>query len=392
MYVKVRGYQYQRGFIDVILYGALFVFSVMTWLLYQQDLERFKDDSANQAGVYAAQFKHALQSKLSQDGVGIATGTFIGTAWLKDSATCASGTGTMQHLPCTFPDTIAFGLSYSTTVSVAGGIATLQTSLGAPVYRGDVKPSISGRIVAAINGANSAYSTPITQVYFVANHNLVTGAITMTVTNSQNLDYLKPDGSVFPTANFDWNNYDISNVNSLSANTVNANSFAGSSASITGGVTAGSVSANSVTASSFIFNSSAAIGGACNSGEVGISSAPELLICDGGSFASAISASTPAAYNVSGSILNGLTPGDVFLVNVNGVTAYRGTRWATLTGVRITNCGSLTLARQSNRYLDWPDGVTSHSASFVITVPASGCIRGFTDGGSAMNLSAIQVL
>jgi len=221
MYVKMRGYRYQRGFIDVILYGALFVFSVMTWLLYQQDLERFKDDSANQAGVYAAQFKHALQSKLSQDGVGIAAGTFTGTAWLKDSATCTSGTGTMQHLPCTFPDNIAFGLSYTTVVSVSGGIVTMQTALGAPTYRGDVKPSISGRIVAAINGANSAYSTPITQVYFVANHDLVTGAITMTVTNSQSLDYLKPDGTVFPTANFNWNNYDINNVGTLSATTAN---------------------------------------------------------------------------------------------------------------------------------------------------------------------------
>jgi hypothetical protein len=274
MYVKVRGYRYQHGFIDVILYGALFVFSVMTWLLYQQDLERFKDDSANQAGVYAAQFKHALQSKLSQDGVGIATGTFAGTAWLKDSATCTSGTGTMQHLPCTFPDTIAFGLSYSTTVSVAGGIATLQTSLGAPVYRGDVKPSISGRIVAAINGANSAYSTPITQVYFVANHNLVTGAITMTVTNSQNLDYLKPDGSVLPTANFDWNNYDISNVRTLNAETI----------STTGDITAAGdiTSAGQTVSQSYIFSSSVSVGSACSGRQINVDSTGNVVSCVSG--------------------------------------------------------------------------------------------------------------
>lgn len=271
---RQRFLTHQRGYLAPVVFGAILVFSTLSWILVQQQIASTRDDAANQTGVYAAQFKHALQSKLSQDGVGIATGTFTGTAWLKDSATCAAGTGSMQHLPCAFPDTLAFGLSYSTVVSVAGGIVTLQASLGAPVYRGGVKPSIAGRIVSAINGANSAYSTPITQVYFVANHDLVTGAITMSVTNSQSLDYLKPDGSVLPTANFDWNNFDISGVNTLTANAVTGNS-----ASFTGNVNAGSMSS-----SSYVFNSPITIGNSCTGLRIHVDSSGNPASCIGGTW------------------------------------------------------------------------------------------------------------
>jgi hypothetical protein len=285
---RQRSFKKQRGFLAPVVFGAILVFSTLSWILVQQQIANTRDDSANQAGVYAAQFKHALQSKLTQDGVGITTGTFIGTAWLKDSATCTSGTGTMQHLPCTFPDTIAFGLSYSTTVSVAAGIVTLQTSLGAPVYRGDVKPSISGRIVAAINGANSAYSTPVTQVYFVANHDLVTGAITMTVTNSQNLDYLKPDGSVLPTANFDWNNYDINNVGTLSADTINADN-----------ISANTQRNNTTETTSLIMRGFVGVGSSCSGRQINVDASGNIVSCVGGVWISPASSPTTYAYNYS---------------------------------------------------------------------------------------------
>lgn len=211
----------QYGGLEVIAFAVLLLFSTISMLYVVQQMEQFSDSAANQSGVYAAQFKHALQSKLTQDGAAIVTGTFNGTSWLKDSLTCSIGTGSLQHLPCTFPDTLNFGLSYSTVVTVSGGIATLTTTLGAPNYRGQVKPSIAGRIVAAINGASNAYSTPITQAYFVADHNITTGVITIVVTSSASLDYLRPNGSVLPTDDFNWNDNDLTGVDNFSTNTTN---------------------------------------------------------------------------------------------------------------------------------------------------------------------------
>ncbi|ODS23568.1 hypothetical protein AB835_08115 [Candidatus Endobugula sertula] len=243
---SVCSFKKQKGAIEAIGYAMILVFSTLTWLWIQQQMEQFKDSAADQSGVYAAQFKHALQSKLTQDGVGITTGTFTGTAWLKDSATCTAGTGTLQHLPCAFPDNLNFDLSYSTVVTVSGGIATLTTSLGAPMYRGQANSSIAGRIVSAINGANSAYSTPVTQAYFVASHDMSTGVITITVTSSANLDYLRPDGTVLPTADFNWNGNGITGIDNLSSNTLSTTTINTSSLTATGSLNSSSLSTGTV--------------------------------------------------------------------------------------------------------------------------------------------------
>lgn len=387
----------QRGFLAPVAFGAILVFSALSWMLVQQQMESAKDDAANQAGVYAAQFKHALQSKLSQDGVGIATGTFTGTDWLKDSATCTAGTGSMQHLPCAFPDAIAFGLSYSTTVSVAGGIATLQTSLGAPVYRGDVKPSIAGRIVSAINGANSAYSTPITQVYFVANHDLVTGAITMTVTNSQNLDYLKPDGSVFPTANFDWNNYNISNVNTLSANTVSANSLSGNSASITG-----SVSAGSVTASSYIFNSSVTVGTVCSGLQIRVDASGNPTSCVSGIW-TASGGSEVFTRSLGVNIGNGSVyvhpAGETPLALTVSIYTYGGSnregsavvRWFNSSGALIRNYERISSTNEGNGN-DGGSGMPDRELATIQFIPTAQRLQFSTYGSNSFSGRIISVM
>lgn len=295
----------QRGFFAPIAFGMILVFSTVTWLFTEQQIQRFKDDAADQSGVYAAQFKHALQSKLTQDGAGITTGTFTGTAWLKDSATCTGGTSSLQHLPCAFPDSLNFGLSYSTVVTVSGGIATLTTSLGAPTYRGEASPSIAGRIVSAINGANSAFSTPITQAYFVATSDATTGAITITVTSSANLDYLHPNGSVLPTGDFNWNGNDITNIADLSATgTISSGSTITSPAvTATGSITTPIIfDANNPTfrvdpsgtsinetqrnntteTTSLIMRSAVSVGGACSGRQINVDASGNVVSCVGG--------------------------------------------------------------------------------------------------------------
>jgi competence protein ComGC len=132
------------------------------------------------------------------------------------------------------------------------------------------------------------------------------------------------------------------------------------------------------------------LGAPCLTGQIGVSSTPQLLVCQSGAWAVGESPPvTPLRYIRTGSSINGMIRGQSAIVSVYGLTAARGTGTETLRAVRLTNCGSSTLASTRSLAMNWPDGSALHGSTFNIVVPASGCVRGFTDGGAALNMSAI---
>jgi hypothetical protein len=362
----------EKGYTTITLILGLLVVSIIITSQTQKDVFEGRKTIALISGKMASQYKQAVRALVATDGISMATGTFNGTNWLKDSGTCMGATGTRPFLPCDFKNSLNIGLTYSTVVSVSGTTVTASTDLGIPTIGGIAEPKFSGYIVDGINAGTDDLVPAITQTYYIADNDPLTGRVTFEVSNSEeNLEFIKRDGTVLPTADFDWNNNDIINIANLSAN---------------------SVDASSVETDHLRLTSNSVLGSSCNAGELGISSAQELLICDGGSFVSVNRSTTPTTYNVSGPILNGLTPGDVLFVSVYGITRNRGTEIQTMTSVRLTNCGSSTLARTGTARYNWHDGSAPQSASFAVTVPASGCVRGYTDNGNAMNISAVQIL
>lgn len=87
-----------------------------------------------------------------------------------------------------------------------------------------------------------------------------------------------------------------------------------------------------------------------------------------------------------------LTPGATYWINVYGIATNKGTGTATLGRVGVRECsGSSWLATTPLISVDWPDGNPPQSASFVITVPSTGCIRGVTGIGAAMHMSGFRL-
>ncbi len=198
---------------------ALAAFSTLGFVYSQNAMHQANIESAHRAGVMGSQFKQALRALIVNDGAGIATGTFTGVGWLKDSGSCAGATGSSRYLPCEFPNFLPLNLAYQTVVTSVGGVVTATVTFGVPSLGGNTAPTLAGEVVAAINGTALDYSTPATQTYYAASNDVTTGAITMIVTNApENLEFLKRDGSVLPTADFDWNNFSIRNVDDVELN------------------------------------------------------------------------------------------------------------------------------------------------------------------------------
>ncbi|MGM8229165.1 hypothetical protein ACSV5M_21490 [Cellvibrio sp. ARAG 10.3] len=289
----------QGGYLQITAAVALIVFGTLMAIQTREMVNKSRSDSAEMAGVLAAQFKHALRAMIAERGTGAPTGTFTGVSWLKRSGSCAGATGSAAYLPCEFPQHLPLGLSYRTVVSVSSSTVTASVQLGAPSASGEVWPHLAGIIVTAINGASNDYVTPATQTYHVASHHLTSGAIAMTVSNApENLEFLKKDGTVRPTGNFNWNNFSITNVRNLQANGTLSVSGTGSFGST---VTAPTVNATNMTATGTLSGQTItgtnvnvngnlrivparSVGGACSTGSIGRTSTGNILSCVSGTW------------------------------------------------------------------------------------------------------------
>lgn len=211
--MAAMGGQRQKGYMTLIsAAAAVTVFGIIMAAQALNQASEGRDDAAQSAGVLAGEFKNALRALVADQGPGVPRGTFSGTDWLKEAGRCSGASGSRAYLPCEFPDHLPLGLAYRTTVSVSGGTVTARVRLGAPEISGESYPYLAGVIVTAINGASNDHVTPVTQTYHVADHDDA-GNITVTVSNGpENNEYLKRDGSVTATGDFDWGGFDLSNV------------------------------------------------------------------------------------------------------------------------------------------------------------------------------------
>src|SRR5690625_6689596 len=159
---------------------------------------------------------------ISERGTAVSPGTFNGTGWLKQSGSCSGASGSRAYLPCEFPNHLPLGLAYRTTVTVSGGTVRANVSLGIPEIGGERYPYLAGVIVATINGASNDHVTPVTQTYHVAESN-ADGHVSFIVSNGpENNEYMKRDGSVTATGDFNWGNFSIRNVRDIEARDIEA--------------------------------------------------------------------------------------------------------------------------------------------------------------------------
>lgn len=347
----------QRGYLQILAAAALVVFGTLMFIQTQETINKSRADSAKMAGVLAAQFKHALRAIIAERGTGIPTGTFAGVNWLKHSGRCPGASGSAAYLPCEFPQHLPLGLSYRTVVSVSAGTVTASVQLGAPTASGEVWPHLAGIIVTAINGAANDYVTPATQTYHVASHHLTSGAITMTVSNApENLEFLKKDGSVRPTADFNWNNFSINNVRNLQAN---GNLSIGGTGSFGSTLTAPHVNATStlsgqnITGTNVTVNGnlrvaqSRSVGGACSTGSIGRTSTGTILSCVNGTWREVGGGGSTVitgflANNATVPIPQGFSASQC-MISVSNATNYHGQRPNYFAGARASVDGNRRL-------------------------------------------------
>lgn len=228
--------------------AALTIFGILMASQASQYASQGRDDAAQSAGVMAGQFKNALRAMIADRGTAVSPGTFNGTGWLKQSGSCSGASGSRAYLPCEFPNHLPLGLTYRTTVTVSGGTVRANVSLGIPEIGGERYPYLAGVIVAAINGASNDHVTPVTQTYHVAESN-ADGHVSFIVSNGpENNEYLKRDGSVTATGDFNWGNFSIRNVRDIEARDIEARELtlsrgftAGANSQVSGRLTANSV-------------------------------------------------------------------------------------------------------------------------------------------------------
>src|SRR5690625_506122 len=228
--------------------AALTIFGILMASQASQYASQGRDDAAQSAGVMAGQFKNALRAMIAERGTAVSPGTFNGTGWLKQSGSCSGASGSRAYLPCEFPNHLPLGLAYRTTVSVAGGMVRANVSLGIREIGGERYPYLAGVIVATINGASNDHVTPVTQTYHVAESN-ADGHVSFIVSNGpENNEYMKRDGSVTATGDFNWGNFSIRNVRDIEARDIEARELtlsrgftAGANSQVSGRLTANSV-------------------------------------------------------------------------------------------------------------------------------------------------------
>jgi hypothetical protein len=167
-----------------------------------------------------AQHNTAVRQKVTSEGTAIPAGIYNGVNWLKQTGTCAGGTSTLEFLPCIFSDRTDLGFTYSTTIVHVGAETTATTTYGTPASLGVVRPDITRRIRIAANSGDESTQTPLTDTWYNFPNDSTTAVLTGVVKNAPAIAaWLRADGSVSPTANFNWTGQDLTNIDELSVNT-----------------------------------------------------------------------------------------------------------------------------------------------------------------------------
>ncbi|WP_422452216.1 hypothetical protein [Endozoicomonas sp. ALC066] len=217
----------QRGFVSTEIAIAGLVASALAISTAVLTRNESMDDLAYVTGKNAGQVNSAIRSYIAENGLNTPAATYNNITWLKSASDCGgSATGTEGYLPCNFPEALALGLSYQIDITNTAGRVESVMELGVPHDSAEYVPYLSGQVVSGARGADVMSIAPgVGNTYFTAQDN-EDGFITLTASNDPGNDiYLKKDGSVLPTADFDWNNKSITNVAEVEADNIEASSM-----------------------------------------------------------------------------------------------------------------------------------------------------------------------
>ncbi|MFT6905824.1 MAG: competence protein ComGC [Oleiphilaceae bacterium] len=282
---------------------------------------------------------------------------------------------TLSRIKIIYESTIRFRVN---TGGWPASVAVLETSNYIPNRSIQTAWGVPFNLIPSGGGVNLAFSTPTEGVAT----RLAGLMIAPTITGGTNItERITPTGQAASLTQLqdlagtrvwtdDWNagSNNLFNANNIVANSTDSNDFRTDTLQL---------------------QTLYPVGGACLAGQLGISTASELLVCNAGLWEEAVSTLTISNRINGNSSVSGLTPGDVAWVTVFGITANRGNGGATMQGVRLTNCGSSTLGSTRTVSVNWPDGNAPQVASFPATVPANGRFCGRTDNGNALNISVM---
>lgn len=149
----MKNYKRQGGYTLLEMSVVIALLSVLAVTQIEKDIQDIEYSGARSTGMEIYQYSNAVRNWITGNP-GI-SGGFIGTNWLKDSATCAGGTASQEYLPCNFRNETNYGkLTYATNIVIVGTppahTATATTTMSAFVLD-DIRPDLSG--LAAITAA-----------------------------------------------------------------------------------------------------------------------------------------------------------------------------------------------------------------------------------------------
>lgn len=221
----------QKGFINAQLAVGVLVMSSLAVTYATLSRNDSLDKLAYSSGKEAGQVNNAVRAYISRNSDTINNGDRkSGLKWLKSRTECGgSAQADFSYLPCDFPEKLPLGLAYDNIrfKKDASGSISSEMILGIPNDSVEDIPYLSGQIVSGAKGVSTLNADPDFggRVYFDARDD-GNGQVTLTASNAAGSDlYLRADGSVKPTDNFDWNGKSLSNISKIQSNTVEANSM-----------------------------------------------------------------------------------------------------------------------------------------------------------------------
>lgn len=410
--ISKMGHKRQKGFLII----GLLVFVTVTGIVIggiSTYLAKQAERSAFQAlGIKMAEHSRGVAEWIVDQAGSAMPATYTSPNWLKSNSDCGITTGGAKaYLPCEFTFTSGrFGDNPTTVVTNSGGVTRVVTTW--PALSEGGKTKVVGSAIAVDFAEASGRETLKGVVTYTDDNNAVMTA-TVDVNNGTGI-YVKRSGDSM-TGSLDMGGNNLNNVGVITAtnvngttgtfNTVNTTSLNATNGVFTNDVGVGNrVTTNELMADDIqstgdigasgtvegerlLLTGDHIVGGACTTKQVSTTSTGEILSCVSGSW---VKAGAAEQHILSGgSSIGGLTAGRRYLVSVYGITANRGTSNATLQSVRVTNSAGATLAATPAKYINWPDGNPPQSATFVVTGPADGIIRGYTDYGSALQMWAV---
>lgn len=192
----------------------ILIFSIVASVSSRQ----FEFAAARSEAKLLAEHNVAVRKKITKEGSSIPSGWYYNTNWLRHTSCRGGALASQKYLRCEFPKSTQFGYIFKTRITKSGPTVTATTYYGRTKALDRNRSDLSNIVVEYANGGDANSQTPITQTWFNFASNS-TSEVTGLVSNTVSIEeWLRADGSVKPTGNFDWNNKTITNILTAYAN------------------------------------------------------------------------------------------------------------------------------------------------------------------------------